>query len=109
MALVYRVLGQSNPAATTPTDLYTVPAATSAVTSTLVVCNQAAGAATFRVAVRVAGLAGTAKQYLYYDVSVAANATLTATLGLTLAATDVVTVYASSTTVSFCLFGSEIT
>ena len=108
MAITYKTLGQVNPSATTPTTLYTVPAATSAVVSTLVVCNQAATAATFRVSVRVAALADTAKQYLYYDVALPANSTFTGTLGVTLAATDVVTVYASSATLSVGLFGSEI-
>ena len=103
-----KVLGQSNPAATTATDLYTVPAATSATSSSLVVCNQAGVAATFRIAVRVAALALTAKQYLYYDVPLPANDTFIATIGVTLAATDVVTVYASSATVSFGLFGVEV-
>ena len=44
--MAYLVLGQSNPAATTLTTLYTVPSAKSAVCSTLVVCNQAGYIAT---------------------------------------------------------------
>ena len=48
MATTYKVLGQSNPAATTATTLYTVGAGKSAVVSTITVCNQAASAATFR-------------------------------------------------------------
>jgi hypothetical protein len=35
MTTTYKVLGQVNPSATTNTDLYTVPSATSAVCSTL--------------------------------------------------------------------------
>jgi hypothetical protein len=109
MATTYKVLGQQNPAATTATTLYTVPAATSTVISSIVVCNQAATAATYRIAVRVAGATLSALQYLAYDVSLPANSTDTLTLGLTLAATDVVTVYTSAaTTVSFSAFGSEI-
>jgi hypothetical protein len=104
-----KVLGQVNPGATTATDLYTAPAATSAVASSLTVCNQAAVAATFRVAVRPAGAALDPKHYLHYDAPLGANATLIATVGLTLAPTDVVTVYASSATVSFGLYGSELT
>lgn len=109
MAIIYKVLGQSNPAANTNTDLYTVPSATSAVCSTLVVCNQAATGATFRVAVRPAGAAIAAQHYLSYDVSLNANDSVTLTIGITLAATDVVTVRANSATVSFNLFGSELT
>lgn len=107
MALTYKVLGQSNPAATTNTDLYTVGAGKSAVCSTITVCNQST-AGTFRLAVRPAGATIAAQHYLAYDVAIAANETITLTIGLTLAATDVVTVYSSSTTMSFSIFGSEI-
>jgi glucose-6-phosphate dehydrogenase assembly protein OpcA len=108
MATAYKVLGQSNPAATTATTLYTVPASTQAVISTLVVCNQASTAATFRLAVRVGGAALAASQYLAYDVTVGAADSTALTLGITLAATDIVTVYGSSATLSFTAFGSEI-
>lgn len=108
MATTYKCLGQSNPSATTATSLYTVPAATQAIVSTLTICNQAATAATYRIAVRVAGAALAASQYIAYDVSLPANATDTLTLGVTLGATDVITVYASSATVSFNAYGSEL-
>jgi glucose-6-phosphate dehydrogenase assembly protein OpcA len=109
MALTYKVLGQVNPSATTNTTLYTVPSATSVVASTLNVCNQAATAATFRIAIRPAGESIAAKHYIAYDTSVPANDSVSLTIGITLATTDVVTVYASTTTLSFNLFGSEIT
>lgn len=108
MATTYKVLGQSNPAATTLTTLYTVPASTQTVVSTITVANQAATAATYRIAVRVAGAAITASQYIAYDVSLPANASDTLTLGITVGATDVISVYASSATMSFSAFGSEI-
>ncbi len=108
MATTYKVLGQSNPSATTATTLYTVPSATQTVVSTVTICNQAATAATYRIAVRVAGAALSASQYIAYDVSLPANATDTLTLGLTLNATDVITIYASTATMSFAAFGSEI-
>ena len=108
MPTTYKVLGQSNPAATTATTLYTVPAATSTIVSTITVCNQAATAGTYRVAVRIAGASLAAAQYIAYDVSLPGNATDTLTLGVTLAATDVVTVYASSANFSFSAFGSEL-
>ena len=108
MATNYKVLGQSNPAATTATTLYTVPAATQAIVSTLTVTNQTATAGTYRIAVRVAGAALAAAQYIAYDVSLPGNATDTLTLGVTLGATDVITVYASAATFSFNAFGSEL-
>ena len=108
MANVYKVLGQSNPAATTLTTLYTVPAATSAVASTLTVCNIGVST-TVRVAVRPAG-AGIANQhYILYDAALSANDTLFFTIGLSLATTDVVSVYAGTANVSFNLYGTEIT
>lgn len=108
MANVYKVLAQSNPSATTATTLYTVPSATSSVISTITVCNQAATAGSFRIAVRPAGATLAAQHYIAYDVAIAANDTTALTLGLTLATTDIVTIYASSATMSFNAYGSEI-
>jgi glucose-6-phosphate dehydrogenase assembly protein OpcA len=108
MATNYKVLGQSIPSATTATTLYTVPASTQSVVSTITVCNQAATAATYRIAIRVAGASLATSQYIAYDVSLPANASDTLTLGITLGATDVITVYASTATMSFAAFGSEI-
>jgi len=108
MPTTYKVLGQSNPSATTATSLYTVPAATQTVVSTVTVCNQTSTAGTYRIAVRVAGTSLTASQYVAYDVSLPGNASDTLTLGVTLATTDVITVYASAATFSFNAFGSEL-
>ena len=108
MATTYKVLGQVNPAATTATTLYAVGAGKSAVVSTITVTNQAATAATFRIAVRPAGASLAAQHYVAYDAPLAANDMTAITIGITLAETDVVTVYASSATVSFNAFGSEI-
>ena len=108
MATTYKVLGQANPAATTATTLYTVPSATNAVVSTIVIANLAATAATYRISVRPAGAAQTNAMYLAYDVTVGASDSTALTLGITLGATDVITVYGSSATLSFTAFGSEI-
>lgn len=108
MATTYKVLGQSNPSATTNTTLYTVPSATSAVVSTITICNQASSAATYRIAVRPAGASVAAQHWVVYGATVAASDTTALTLGMTLATTDVITVYASTATLSFSAFGSEI-
>ena len=108
MATAYKVLGQSNPAATTNTTLYTVPSSTSAVVSSIVICNQTASAATYRIAVRPAGASLAAQHYVAYDVTVGASDSTALTLGITLGATDVITVYGSTATLSFAAFGSEI-
>ena len=108
MATTYKVLGQVNPSATTATTLYTVPASTQTIVSTLTVTNQTETAGTYRISLRVAAAADNAKQYIAYDVSLPGNASDTLTLGVTLGATDVITVYASAATFSFNAFGSEI-
>ena len=119
MATTYKVLAMTGSAgstgngsqtltATTNPNLYTVPALTSTVVSTIVVCNQAATAATYRIAVRPTGTAVDTRHYIVYGATVAANDTTALTLGITLATTDIVTVYASASTLSFSMFGSEI-
>lgn len=104
----YKVLGQSAPAANTDTTLYTVPAVTEAVISTLNVANRAATAATFRVAVRPDAATLANSHYVAFDVSIAANSVVALTLGITANAADVITVRASTADLTFSAFGSEI-
>jgi hypothetical protein len=108
MASTYKVLAQSAPSATTNTDVYTVGSGKSAVVSTITVCNRAASSATYRIAIRVAGATIANEDYIAYDSIVPANDTINLTIGVTLAATDVVTVYASTANLSINLFGAEI-
>jgi len=108
MANFYKVLGQSNPSAITATTLYTVPASRSTVVSTITITNLASTSATFRIAIRQGGAALANAQYVAYDSNLAGNNTVALTLGITLATTDVVTVYASTANVTFQAFGTEI-
>lgn len=108
MPQTHKVLGQSNPAATTLTTLYTVPASTQAVVSTLSVCNLGVST-TFRVAVRPAGATVANQHYVVWDAPLSANDAIYLTLGLSLAATDVVSVLAGTANVAFSLFGVEVT
>jgi len=108
MATVYKVLGQANPSAATNTDVYTVPANTSTVISTVNICNQSANGSIYNIAVRPAGAAITTKHYLAYNAAVAANDSVSLTIGITMATTDVLTVYANNASLSFNIFGSEI-
>lgn len=103
----YKVLGQSNPAATTLTTLYTVPAATETVVSSIIIANLAASAATFRIAIRPNGASIANSQYIAYDVTVGASDSTALTLGVTLDAADVISVYASTANLTFSAFGSE--
>lgn len=108
MSQAYKVLGQSNPAATTLTALYIAPAATQAVCSTLSICNL--GVSTlFRIAIRPAGAEIADQHYVVFDAAINANDSILLTLGVALAATDVVSVYSGTTNVAFSLFGCEIT
>jgi hypothetical protein len=108
MAILYKVLGQVVPSTiNTNTDLYTVPGGTSAVCSTLVICSQSGGAS-YSIAVRPGGESIDPKHWIVYNTALNPNDSAFLTLGLTLAPTDVVTVSSSSTSVSFSLFGSEI-
>jgi hypothetical protein len=109
MATTFKVLGQSNPSAATPTDIYTVPSDTSAVISTINICNQSANGSQFNIAVRPAGASLISKHYIAYNTAVAANDSVSLTIGVTLATTDVITVTANNASVSFNVFGSEIT
>lgn len=109
MASTPKVLGQSAPSATTLTDLYTVPAATNTVISTVICCNRGNTDTTFRISVAPAGAADATPQYLYYDETVPANDSFGITIGITLAATDKIRVYAGNGNLSFSAFGSELT
>ncbi len=109
MAVTYKVLDQTRPSAASLTAAYTVPGATSAVVSSLSICNTSATATTARVSVAVGGAGDALSQYIYYDLEIPGNDTFVATIGATLAATDVVRVYATLATLTFQLFGSEIT
>jgi hypothetical protein len=108
MAYTYKVLGQSAPSATTNTDVYTVGSGKQAIVSTITVANRSAVGVTYRIAIRPAGATLANEHYIAYDVGVSANDTTALTLGITLTATDVVTVYASTANLSFGIFGSEI-
>jgi len=109
MANTYKVLGQAFPNANTNFSLYTVPAATSAIVSTLNVCNTTASNVTFRAAIRPAGEALANKHYIVYDTGIPAQDSIALSLGMTMGNTDVLTVYSFLGNVSFNVFGTEIT
>lgn len=108
MAETLKVLAQSAPAATTLTDVYTVPSLTSTTVSTLTVCNRGASSASFRISVAIAGAADTAAQYIFYDQALDANSTYAATMGITLGAADKIRVYASNANLTVNVFGVEV-
>jgi hypothetical protein len=108
MANAFKVLGQNDLAATTLTDVYTVPSATETVISTIIIANRTASAESFRIAIRPNGATIADQHYIAYDVPIAANDSTTLTLGITLDAADVLSVYASAVDLSVNVFGTEI-
>ncbi len=108
MSLTYKVLAQVAPSATTATTLYTNPALTSTVVSSITVCNRGGSSQTYRIAIRPNGETLATKHYIVYDKTLAANSTDTHTIGVTVDASDVITVYASTADFSFNAFGVQI-
>lgn len=102
-----KVLGQAAPAATTLTTLYTVPLGFETVVSTIAVANRSLGEVYFRVAIRPGGEAIANKHYVAYETPVAGRDSTYITVGFTLAAGDVISVYSSNDQLSFSAFGSE--
>ena len=108
MPVTYKVLGQSAPTNTANTDLYTVGAGKSAIVSTLTVTNDTVNAATAQIYVRVAGATASLSNALVFNTSFPANSVTGLTLGITLAATDVLTVQSgTANAITFMAFGQE--
>lgn len=108
MATTYKVLGQANPDANTLTDVYTVPANTSAVLSTITVCNQSAANASYSIAVAPDGETDNVKHYVIRGGVVPAADAIGITIGLTLDAADVIRANTNNANISFNVFGSEL-
>jgi hypothetical protein len=88
-------------------DLYTVPAGSSAVVSTIAVSNPTTSATSYRVGVVKSGDTLALKSWIAFDIPLSANTTTTLTLGVTLAAGDKIVVSNDTAQVSFTAFGSE--
>jgi hypothetical protein len=110
MPINYKILGQVAPANTNDANLYTVPANTQTIISTISVTNDTASSATFRIYTRVNGATAAAVNALYFDTPLAGNSTLMITAGLSLNAGDIITVRSgTSDAFTFQAFGSEVT
>ena len=109
MAIVYKVLGQLKPGANTLADLYTVPGSTSAVLSSITVCNQTAANASYSIAIAPNGETANDKHFIVRGGVVPQADAVGITLGLTMDAADVVRCNTNTSNVSFNVFGSEVT
>lgn len=106
MAEVF-ITKQARPAAAVTVDLYTVPAVTRTLISTILIANDDNVPTTYRVLVALAGAADAPVQRLAPDVSIPAHAVDGFTIGGTLNATDVIRVESGGGNVNFHLFGVE--
>lgn len=102
----YKIQAQVNPLAATLTDAYTVPVGKMAIVN-LTVTNRANAATAFRISLAVGGAADNLKQYIDYDTAINANTPIERK-GISLAAGDVIRVYATLATLSFNLTGVEM-
>ena len=110
MATTYKRLGAAagNGTIATASTLYTVPAATATVISTIVICNTSGTAGTFSISssTTTSFISG---QEIVYQAAIAGNDTVGLTFGATLDATNkYLLVSSSAATVMFSVFGSEI-
>lgn len=90
--------------------LYTVPAATTGVISTITACNTSSSPVLVRMGVMAsAGTPAVASgQFVWYDATVAANDTLAWTVGMVMTAGQYLRVSGSSTALNFMASLSEM-
>lgn len=88
--------------------LYTTPAATEAVISSLVICNQASSDVTVRIGLDATEGTPGNSEWLVYDAVIAGNDTVALTLGVTMEAQKYLRISSSANTCNFSAFLSEI-
>ena len=101
------ILAQLAPGAAAETVLYAVAATEHIIANEIVVCNRSGAGASFRISISQLGAATSTKDYFYYDTPINANDTFANDINLTLNATDVIRVYASSANLTFTLLGAR--
>ena len=74
--LPYKILGQIQTTANALTTIYTVPASTNTVVTTITICNQSANTVSINVAANVSGSAVTTKNFIVSGYSLGAAETL---------------------------------
>ena len=105
----FKILAQVAPAANTANTIYTTPANTQTMVTTLNVCNQDNVARTYSVAVVPSGNTLAAKHYVAYQASINASSYIPLVLSFAMNANDSVVVVSPNTAnVSFVAFGLEM-
>jgi hypothetical protein len=111
MAQSYKRLGAINPSANTQANLYVVPAATSAVISTITICNQSTSNASYSLALMNSSefnAAAPTATFIIRGGVVPAADTIAITLGLTANAGSVLAANTNSGNISILAFGTEV-
>jgi hypothetical protein len=106
MATTYKILGQITGSSATAS-LYTSPALTQTVVSSLVACNRSTVNSTYWIAVIPSGGSLSNENWVAFNVPISGSDSTALTLGITLAAGDIIEVSGLATG-SFSLFGSQI-
>ena len=109
MAETVKSMQQASPSGSGEVALYTCPALTRYVASSIYACNQNSAPVTIRIRVAIGDAPAADGQYLLYDLPFGANTSMVMTCGVTFEAGDVIYVDASSSGVSFQMSGVEIT
>jgi hypothetical protein len=106
MATTYKILGQITGSSATAS-LYTSPAATQTVVSSLIACNRSTSNSNYWIAVLPSGSTLSNEDWIAFATPISASDSTALTLGITLGAGDFIQV-SGLTTGSFSLFGSQI-
>jgi hypothetical protein len=107
MPTTYKILGQITGSSATAS-LYTSPAGTQTVVSSLVVTNRGTANNTYFIAVIPSGGSLSNEDWLAFNVPISGSDSTALTLGITLAAGDQIQVSGLANSGSFNLFGSQI-
>jgi hypothetical protein len=109
MAQTLKSLAQADLTATTLTDIYTVPASTSAI-ARVTLCNRSGSAVAVRLAHAPAGASDALPHYKLYDFSIPANDSWTTPYTIEMATTDKLRAKAGTAdTISVTVCGIEVT
>jgi hypothetical protein len=111
MAQSFKRLGAINPSANTQTNVYVVPAATSAVVSTISICNQDSANVSYSIALMDSSQfnsSAPAATFIVRGAVVPAADSIILTIGLTANAGSIFVANTNNPNVSFSMFGSEI-
>ncbi len=111
MPQTFKRLGALAPSANTQTNVYVVPESTSAVVSTITVCNQTSDNHSYSLIVMDGSefsASAPAATFVVRGAVVPAADTVVLTMGLTMNANTILACNGSSAELSFSAFGSEV-